>query len=208
MTGGDDRAAEVGRRIRTVSDGVRAPASLRLASASEPVSRRAGLWRPVVAGGAMVALVLVAILAFAPGGRSPQPSLGDAAAVALRAPQQAPPRGPDGRLTVSSGGVRFPDYGAQAGWRPVGTRTDRLGGRTTVSVAYDASGARAGYAIVAGAPLPVPAGAQRLVYKGVPVAVVRHGDLRIVTWRRGGRTCVVAARGTSLDRLLDLVAQR
>ena len=208
MTGADERAAQAGRQVHDVSADVRAPASLRLALATRSQAPRASRWRPALAGSAIAALLVAVILAFTPGsgGRS-APSIADAAAVALRAPQQAPARGPDGALAVSAAGVRFPDYGAHAGWRPVGSRTDSLRGRSTVSVAYDATGARAGYAIVAGAPLPIPAGARRLVYDGIPVAVVRHGDLQIVTWRRGGRTCVVAARGTSLDRLLDLVAQ-
>ena len=46
-----------------------------------------------------------------------------------------------------------------------------------------------------------------MVYEGVPVAVIERDGLRIVTWRRGGHTCVVAARGVGLERLLGLVAQ-
>ena len=201
---------DIAVRIRAAAASVQAPPSLRAALAVGPqrAARRRPAPRLIALGGAALALVAV-VLALAPGGHDPAaPTVASAASAALRPPTQPAPRGADGALSVSAAGVRFPDYGAGAHWRPVGTRTDRLGGRTTVSVAYrGAAGAQAGYAIVDGAPLPVPAGARRIVYEGVSIAVIERDGLRIVTWRRGGRTCVVAARATSLDRLLDLAAQ-
>jgi hypothetical protein len=206
MTDRDDIAI----RMRAAAASVHAPASLRAAVAAGPqrAARRGPAPRLVALGGAGLACVVAVALAIAPGGHDPvAPTVASAASSALRAPTRPAPRGADGVLTVSAAGVRFPDYGAGSRWRPAGTRTDRLGDRTTVSVAYDAAGVRAGYAIVGGAPLPVPAGARRMVYEGVPVAVIERDGLRIVTWRRGGHTCVVAARGVGLDRLLGLVAQ-
>ena len=200
---------DIAVRIRAAAASVQAPPSLRAALAVGPqrAARRRPAPRLIALGGAALALVAV-VLALAPGGHDPAATVASAASAALRPPTQPAPRGADGALSVSAAGVRFPDYGAGAHWRPVGTRTDRLGGRTTVSVAYrGAAGAQAGYAIVDGAPLPVPAGARRIVYEGVSIAVIERDGLRIVTWRRGGRTCVVAARATSLDRLLDLAAQ-
>jgi len=206
MTEPDDIAV----RIRAAAASVHAPASLRAAVAAGPqrAARRRPAGRLVALGAAALACVVAVVLALAPGGHDPvAPTVASAADAALRAPAQPAPRGADGALAISAGGVRFPDYGAGSRWRPVGTRTDRLGGRTTVSVASDAAGVRAGYAIVGGAPLPVPAGARHMVYEGVPVAVMERGGVRIVTWRRGGHTCVVAARGVGLERLLGLVAQ-
>ena len=203
----EDDPREVGAAILAASATVRAPGGLRIALAAAQPSRsprRRGAFAGAAAALAGAALVIV--LAMSGGGAS-APSVADAAVLALRAPTQAPPRGSDGRLSLSSGGVRFPDYGPDSGWRPVGARHDKIAGRAAVSVAYVRGGARAGYTIVAGAPLALPAGARHTTYEGLRVAVVTRGGLRIVTWRRGGRTCVVAARGTALQPLLELAAR-
>lgn len=189
-------AQEAGARIRRISAGVRAPASLRVAVAVGPAPRRSFSVRPIALAGAALACLAAVGLALAPGGADvPAPSIADAAGLALRAPT-----GPASRGSAAG-------YGAASGWRPVGTSTDRIGDRTAVTVAYTGGYARAGYTVVDGPPLAVPGGARRLVYEGLAVAVVERNGLRIVTWRRGGRTCIVAARGTSLERLLDLVSR-
>jgi hypothetical protein len=77
-----------------------------------------------------------------------------------------------------------------------------------MTVVYARGAQRVGYTIVDGAPLSVPSGARRVTYEGLDVAVLRRGDARYITWERGGRTCVLATRGTGLSRLLDFAAGR
>ncbi len=99
----------------------------------------------------------------------------------------------------------FPGYAAEHGWRPVGTRTDTVAGRRAVTVTYARDARRVGYTIVDGAPLAIPADARRVRYEGVDVAVLDDGQALSVAWTRSGRTCVLSARGTRLERLLDFV---
>ncbi len=190
---------DIAVRIRACAASVRAPASLRAAVAAGPRQAPRRDTRPawlIGLGGATVACVVAVVLVIAPAGsQAPALSVADAAGLALRAPA--------GSGRPVGGG----DYGAASGWRAVGTSTARLGDRAAVTVAYGGSDSRVVYSVVEGPALTVPPGARRIVYEGLPVALVERGGLRIVTWRRGGRTCIVAARGTSLDRLLDLAAR-
>ena len=182
--------------------------------------RRPAVW----AGGALAAAAAAAlVLALAlPGGGGPgstpggppggapaaAPSARAVAAVALK-----PARGPapqplaGGRLDVSGDGIPFPDWSAPAagGWRAIGTRSDRVGGREVTTVAYAGSGGRrVGYAIAAAPALPV---AGRYVERGgVPMWVARHDGATTVTWLRDGRTCVLAGRGVDAATLIGLVA--
>jgi hypothetical protein len=149
-----------------------------------------------------VAVVLVSGSDGTPGG-----SVADAAQVALRAPTDGPPaRSSDGRVRLSVGGVRFPDYAHWKGWRAIGTRTDTVAGRAAVTVVYGRGARRVGYTIVDGRPLRIPDGAKRMSYDGLDVWVVRRGDARYITWQRDGRTCVLATRETDVNRLLEFAA--
>ena len=69
-----------------------------------------------------------------------------------------------------------------------------------------AAGARAGYAIVAGPPLKLAAGARAVMRDRVRYAVLPIGGTTIVTWRRRGRTCVLASREASAQALLAMAA--
>lgn len=194
-----ERAAmeELGRRIRAASREVTAPPSLRAAVAlAAPPARRRVRPRIAALAAAALACALAAVLAFAPDGEVPAPAapgVADAALVALRPPTSPAPRA--GR------------YGRVAAWRAIGVRRDRIGGRAAVSVAYAGSGARAGYMVVDGPPLSVPRGSRQVGYEGLRASVVERDGLSIVTWRSGGRTCIVAARGVSVERLLELASQ-
>ncbi len=214
MTGAGDiearRAERAGAQVRAVAEGVGAPHALRAAVAAQRLRRPPTRRRVDPRALAATAAALIAALALAAGllvGRpSPAaaPTVTGAAALALHAPDDpAPMPAGDGRLRASVGGVTFPDYG-QGGWRPVGSRTGRIGGRAAIAVTYSHGRGALGYAIVDGPPLPWPVEAERVVYEGVPVALVRRGDAVVVTWRRGGHTCVVAARGLPVERLLDV----
>lgn len=215
MTDHDDRAVSerATTRIRAVAATVRAPHSLRAAVAQErlavgrPATRRS---RPLLFAGAaaVAALTLaVAVLLVSGSDGTPGGSVADAAQVALRSPTDGPPaRSSDGRVRLSVGGVRFPDYAHWKGWRAIGTRTDTVAGRAAVTVVYGRGAKRVGYTIVDGRPLRIPGGAKRVTYDGLDVWVLRRGDARYITWQRDGRTCVLATRETKLSRLLEFAA--
>jgi hypothetical protein len=56
--------------------------------------------------------------------------------------------------------------------------------------------------------LRLAAGATTVVRHGVRFAVLRDAGATIVTWRRGGRTCVLASRDASAAALLRIAAWR
>lgn len=207
-----DRAAgeRAAARIRALAGPVRAPQSLRSSVAADrlasipPPRRRA----PLVLAALLVALAaaLAALLVAGPAADPGGGSVADAAQAALRGPTSPPPGRVDGdALALEVGGVPFPGYAAEHGWRPVGTRTDTVAGRRAVTVTYARDARRVGYTIVDGAPLAIPADARRVRYEGVDVAVLDDGQALSVAWTRSGRTCVLSARGTRLERLLDFV---
>lgn len=215
MTGPGDRAASerATARIRAAAEEVRAPQSLRAAVARERLAvQESAPRRPrgiVVAAAATAALALaVAGVLVAGSDGTPGGSVADAAQVALRSPTDGPPgRTGDGHLRVSVGGITFPDYGTRwKRWRAIGTRTDTVAGRAAVTVVFARGAQRVGYTIVDGDPLGVPAGAQRIAYDGLDVAVMRRGDARYITWEKDGHTCVLATRGAGLRRLLSFAA--
>ena len=203
----------IGETIRATAAAVRAPQ--RLYEAIERPRER-GMVRRRRVGGAVAAcatIALAAVLAFAHPAADPvAPSIADAAAVALRAPAlPAPPR--DARepalLRFSSDGVPFPDY-AYGGlaWRADGQRRARRGGRDVVVVSYAGGGRRVGYAIVGGPALRVSGARSRVVRGGTRFDVLRHAGATIVTWQRGGQTCVLASRDTEAQGLLRLASWR
>ena len=72
---------------------------------------------------------------------------------------------------------------------------------TSVVYANDA-GRRVGYAIASGDALPVSGG--RTVGR---FRVLRVGGADVVTWKRDGRTCILASRDIGPDVMLRLAAQ-
>jgi len=215
---------EVPAALRALDDVV-APDRLRMAVAeavadAEPTSaRRRSRW--LLHGGARVVLgmavplLTVIVLAFAaqriiaPGGHSSgtaAPSARDAATVALRQPTAPAPAATAGgeMLAAHAGPIAFPTW-TRAGWHAVGARTDTVAGHELRTVFYaDAAGRRIGYAI-ADAQLPV-AGGQLVMRHGAQLRVLDRGATSVVTWRRDGRTCVLAGRGVPVGRLLTLAS--
>jgi hypothetical protein len=106
----------------------------------------------------------------------------------------SPPRdaGHPTLLRASFGGVTYPDWKRHFGWRAAGQRDDTIGGRQAHTVFYRHTHHRIGYTVVAGKPLKRPAGAQRLVVNGLVMYRYRNGRDTVVTFRRNGRTCVLA----------------
>ncbi|HXE43733.1 MAG TPA: hypothetical protein VN635_00910, partial [Conexibacter sp.] len=172
---------------------------------------RRGALRFVAA--AAVPLAIVMVLAFMAqrivqpggGGASP-PSVRDVAAVALRpAAAPAPAARPGGELLrAQAGPIVFPTW-THVGWRAVGTRTDTVRGHELRTVFYaDTAGRRIGYAI-ADAQLPV-SGGQVVIRRGARLRVLDRGATAVVTWRRDGRTCILAGRGVPVGRLVTLAS--
>ena len=195
----------IARRIREAAESVGAPARLHArvaeeAARSAPARRRRALAAGGALAGALAAAVVAVVLVLGSGGGGP--GIDRAAALALRPPETGAPAvdASDPRhLRAEVGGVRFPNYRS---WRAVGSRTDKLDGRRAVTVAYSASGATVGYTIVDGAALKVPEDVTWRNYSGYRVAVLRDDAERIITWKQGGRTCIVAGRGSDVAALL------
>jgi len=184
------------------------PASLQAA-----VERRARARRPrrgrmplvprlaFVGVGVVLAVVVGAL--FLNGGPG-APSVADAARLATKAPTSPapPPVGESGtKLDLAVGGVPFPNLGVFAGWNAVGARHERIGNRDASVVVYGKDGRRIGYAIVAGAGLARPSGARTTVIGGVEYQTLSVSGRLAVTWRRGGRTCVLIGQATRQELL-------
>jgi anti-sigma factor RsiW len=157
----------------------------------EASRRRRWGWVLSAAGLATAVLVVVAVLTV--GGGPATPQVAAAADLALQAPSgPAPAVASPGRLDASVGGVVFPDYQTSTGWNPAGVRSGEVAGRPATVVYYEKGGQRIGYAIVDGAPLPLPDGAARTTRSGVEYLSFEHNGQNVVTWREAGHTCVLA----------------
>jgi hypothetical protein len=158
--------------------------------------------------GALAAIALALVLAL-PSGTPGAPSVSDAAALAARGPvgpaPMANPASPQRLLLQNVGEVYFPNWTPSFGWRAVGTRTDRLGGREAITVYYQQGGRRIAYTIVGAPALPQP-NAHRTWRNGTELrTLTQHGRL-IVTWRESGDTCVLTGGGVSAAELQKLAA--
>jgi hypothetical protein len=185
---------------------VPAPAGLRTQLRRETPTRRRAPLRLVAALGA--AVVIVAIAAFVlRGAGSGDPTVIAAAGLAQRGPATAapPPQRREPRLLAAeASGVSFPNYAAKFGWRAVGARADTLDGRATRTVFYGRDARRIAYTIVSGRTLSAPDGARRAVREGTELRFVDRAGTILVTWVRGGRTCVLSGRGVPARELLAL----
>jgi anti-sigma factor RsiW len=166
--------------------------------------------RPRLAfAGAATAVAAVALTLLLVGGSS-GPTVADAARVALR-PATAPAPARLGRshaeLAARVDGVVFPDLARSWGWRAVGLRHDKVGGRDVTIVTYEKNGRRIWYAIVAGSALPRPSAARTTVHRGVGYRTLTVDGHPTVTWERLGHTCVLIGTASS-DHLLNLAGWR
>lgn len=189
-------------------------ASIQSLVAAEPAPRpRArGTWRLApVAAVAVAVIALVAVLLSS--GSSSTPSVKQAALLALRASTEPSPAESPGRSAVllrKVDGISFPYWQHDLGWSTSGARNDRYAGRSATTVFYSAAGAsagaaRVGYTILSGDALPLPK-APAVEHGGVPYYVLSDHGATVVTWRRNGHTCILAARGVAPQTLLHLAA--
>ena len=189
--------------------GVAALVDSRAASPSRP---RRG-WRPVAVGALTVAVVVVLVAVLVSGSGSGAPTVNQAALLALSQPTQpSPAESPTGGTVLerSEGGIRFPYWQHELGWTTSGARTDSFAGRSASTVFYTAhspSGttARVGYTILSGTALPLPKGTA-VEQRGTRYVVLSDDRATVVTWRRNGHTCILAARGVGPGTLLHLAA--
>jgi anti-sigma factor RsiW len=157
--------------------------------------------RFALAGAAAVAAVVVAavVLSGGPGA----PTVADAARLGTQSPTAAPPPvgTPATKLAIAVEGVAFPNLAPWSGWRAVGVRRGRLGGRSATIVYYAKAGGRIAYVIVAGPGLSRPSGAQATFIRRVEYQTLRLSDRLAVTWRRGGHTCVLIGQASRAELL-------
>lgn len=167
--------------------------------------RRRGLLPLGAAAGAVAALLVVVL---AVGGSDPAPAVADVARIAVRdLPGPAPAALPGGTLLdVQVGEITFPDW-RRLGWRASGVRRTTVDGRDVTTVEYRRGGQRIGYAIVDESALDEPATATRSVRRGVVYRGLRVDGQATVTWRRAGRTCVLAGDAAPAE-LLRLASWR
>jgi hypothetical protein len=201
--------------------GVAAPATLHRSVQSMVVgaSNRRRARRPLrlrlTAAGALAALAAVALVIALSAGSPSAPKLTQAADFALRpatlpAPAQSTSR--PGQLTRSVQGIAYPYWQDSLGWRAAGMRVDRLAGRTVTTVFYSprhsphGSSGQVGYAIVAGRALPIPGGGSEVSRRGIDFHVLASAGATVVTWRRAGHTCILAARDVSSATLEHLAS--
>jgi len=174
-----------------------------------PELPRLRLGGALAAAGAVAAVLIVALVLTLGGGGNgggSTPGVRDVAAVALRpALAAAPAARPGGELLAAHAGpIAFPTW-RRAGWHAVGSRSDTVGDANVRTVVYaDRAGRRIGYAIADGA-LPV-SGGQLVTAHGTQLRVLEGGATAVVTWRRDGRTCVLAGHGVPVQRLLTLAS--
>lgn len=168
-------------------------------------ARRSRRWRVprlVLAGGLAVVAAAVAavVLTGGPGG----PSVADAARLGSTAPSGPPPppaANSPTKLALDVEGVAFPNLARVAGWHATGVRHGRVDGRHATVVFYRKDGRQIAYVIVAGSGLRRPSGAQTTTESGVQYQTLRLNGRLAVTWRRGGRTCVLIGDATPAELL-------
>jgi hypothetical protein len=197
---GEQRALAMLRELRED----RAPHSLRLAiDARRAPRRRARL----LSAGALVATVAAAVVLLVlllPGGSPGAPSISQAAALALRgATLPAPSVHSAVKLNQDVQELYFPNWKGSFGWEAAGKRVDRIGGHVAVTVYYKRWGKTIAYTILDAPPLRWT-NHPMLQLNGIRLqGFADHGRL-VVTWRRGGHTCILSGAGATVAELAKL----
>jgi hypothetical protein len=192
---------------------VRAPMALRERIVADRArAGRAPRRRRAVLGGSLAGALAVLALALAlilPGGTPGSPSVSQAASVALRGPSAPPPppgrAGHQLRLARDVDEIYFPNW-AGIGWKATGERVDRLGGHLVDTIYYRGYGKQIAYTIVGGSALAQPHGAALTVRNSTQLRSLGLGKRAIVTWRRGGHTCILSGARVPDHVLLRLAA--
>jgi hypothetical protein len=208
------------RRVRstvtTAAGDVDAPPTLRHRLEDQrqrlgPQRRR----RRLLLGGGLAGGLAVGVLAVIiatpndlPGG----PSLAAAAQAAQGPPTQPAPLQDPANPKLLKGavdGVPFPNWQHKFKWRAIGSRVDRIDGRSMVTVTYEnPQGLKVRYSIVPGRPIDIPTQASPKGYDGLTFRVMDLNRARILTWLRHGHTCVLTTHAfrVPVAKLFELAA--
>jgi hypothetical protein len=167
-------------------------------------ARRRRLGLAGALAGAVAAVALAAVLIYSPGGGNP--TVVDAARLSQGTPTAPVAVDADNHklLAADVEAVPFPNWHREFGWRQVGTRSDRLDGRTAQTVFYEHNGKRVAYTIVSGRGIPAPHGSAPRTRNGVHLHSLGDRGRRLVTWWRDGRTCVLSSADVGDHELIKL----
>jgi hypothetical protein len=184
-----------------------APSSLRAHVDAEREPRGVLRARLALGFGGVAAAAALGIVVALPADSPGDPSLTEVAALGTQAVRDGPPAEHPAHptwLKRGEAGLPFPNPREPLGWRPVGTRVDRVAGRRATTVFYARNGRRVAYTIVAGEALDPPRDRQRTIRDGIAFATFASNGRQAVTWLRRGHTCVLSGRGTSRTQLIEL----
>jgi hypothetical protein len=187
------------------SPALRARIAAQRATARRPARRRR-LATGAVLAGAVAAAALVAVLLLPSG--SGGPTVVQAARLSERPATAALGVDPSNEklLAADVEGVPFPRWTKEFGWRQAGTRSDRLDGRVARTVFYEHNGKRVAYTIVSGKGIAAPSDSRPTRRNGVNLHSFGDGGRRVVTWWRGGRTCVLSSTKVGDRELIKLAS--
>jgi hypothetical protein len=209
-----ERERQVVERLHAARASDRAPQRLRTRIEAQRTSARSLARRRAGYGGALagaLAVLALALVLALPSGTPAAPSVAQAAGLALRGvAQPAPspdPSNPSNKLGRDVEDVYFPNWQGQFGWRAVGQRMDRIGGRQAVTVYYQWHNdrTRIAYTIVSLPALSQPSARQTLL-NGTELRTFTMGGRVIVTWRRLSHTCVLSGPGVPSALMRELAA--
>jgi anti-sigma factor RsiW len=194
---GLDLPAPPGLRSRVKADSARPPKRIR--------RRRLAIGGALAGAAAAAALAAILVLPSGAGG----PTVVEAANLSDLPAQQAsvPVDAQNPKLLDAAvEGVPFPNLHAEFVWQEAGKRSDELDGRQTVTVFYEREGQRVGYTIVSGDAIDPPAGSRATTQNGVELHTSTENGQAVVTWLRGGRTCVISGKGVSAKDLREVAS--
>ncbi|MBJ7332813.1 MAG: hypothetical protein JHC95_23165 [Solirubrobacteraceae bacterium] len=195
------------RMVTAAAAEVEAPMGLRerieAQRTAAPAKRRSWTrWlMPAAAGGALAAVIVALVVMLGGGAPSVSDTLSAAtepAAIGVSVDSATPQL-----LSIERGGVPFPNFAAKFGWKATGARTDEINGRATTTVFYVRGDQKVAYTIVDGEPLEHPEGEEKTI-DGKTFTVSEDGNRTVVTWERGGHTCVLSGVNVSSEDLLEL----
>jgi hypothetical protein len=156
----------------------------------------------VAVAASVVLAAVVAVATFSGGG----PGVEAVAGIGERPATKAAPDSDGTLLGREFEGVTFPDWTREFGWMAIGGRSDTVEGRRAETVFYTHQGHTIAYTVVEGDQLEPPEGATTMVVDGVTLHRFRDGERDVLTFERGGRTCVLAGMVLHDDTLPDLAA--